>query len=90
MNPILRRAVLAALSAPAASFPCAGEVRPRETLPVGTPLESVEMTPVPPGHEHEPEPKGIKIVEGKCYVREVDWPALRATLKRNRKRAGKA
>jgi len=62
----------------------------RKTLPAGTPLDAVEMTPVPPGHEHEPAPKGVKVVGCKCYVREVDWPALRATLKRNRKRAGRA
>lgn len=86
MNHNLRLAVLSALCAPAASSPCAGEVRPGLTLPGGTPLDSVEMVPVLPGHEHEPEPKGIKIVGGKCYVRQADWPPLKAALDRQRAR----
>lgn len=44
----------------------------------------VRIIPVPPGHEHAPQPGTVLMSEppGVCYVLEAEWPRLRARLMR--------
>lgn len=43
---------------------------------------SLKIVPVPPGHEHEPDELQAKVDlrQGIVYVREADWPLLKAEL----------
>lgn len=45
-------------------------------------LGSLKIIPVPPGHEHEPDEfsANVDIERGIVYVREDDWPMIRAEL----------
>lgn len=45
-------------------------------------LGSMKIVPVPPGHEHEPgELEAMfDLAAGVVYVREEDWPLIRAEL----------
>ncbi len=45
-------------------------------------LGSLKIVPVPPGHEHEPGEceATVDLAAGVVYVREEDWPLIKAEL----------
>lgn len=45
-------------------------------------LGSLKIVPVPPGHEHEPDElcANFDLKAGVVYVREEDWPLIKAEL----------
>lgn len=47
-------------------------------------LAGLTVQGVPPGHEYEPAPKRFQVVGSVCYVRAVDYPALKQALERRR------
>lgn len=78
----LRMAVAAALAAHGA------KAEPVPELPEPAPeLSKLTVVPVRPGHPKEPSPKGFTIEGQTCYVRAVDWPALKRALAKNRAKA---
>ncbi len=48
----------------------------------GEAFGSLKIIPVPPGHEHEPDEMcaNFDLGAGVVYVREEDWPLIRAEL----------
>lgn len=53
---------------------------------IAKPGEPIRVIPVKPGHPREPRPKRFEIdrQQGVIYVREADWPTLKAKLQANR------
>jgi hypothetical protein len=45
-------------------------------------IGALKIVPVPPGHEHEPDElcANVDLLSGVVYVREEDWPLIKAEL----------
>jgi hypothetical protein len=53
----------------------------------GRTLDSLHVEGVPPGHQHYPPSKKFNCIGDTVYVRDEDYPALRAALIRRRREA---